>query len=303
MKISERFFGHFSGRSSGHFGRVAYLSLVYLFFYVPILSVIVYSFNDSPVVSIWTHASLRWYQKLVTDDELINAGMTSLVLAVATAFASVFLGTWAGFVLAQYRRFKGRTLFTGMINAPMVLPEVISGISLLLLFVAMEQAIGWPRDRGMMTMWIGHVMLCVSYVAITIQARLSALDGSLVEAARDLGATPLKVFIDITLPLIWPSLLSSWLLSFTVSLDDVIMSAFLSGPDTNTLPLIVLSRVRLGLDPEINALGTLFVTAVSVCVIGNGYFLMRRDHKRIKAMKDLVQAAQKRSTHNRVPEG
>lgn len=264
-----------------------WLALVYLFFYGPIVSVIVYSFNDSQIASLWSHASLRWYAKLLDDTELLDAGWTSLKLALATAFASVFIGAWAGYVLAQHKRFSGRLVFTSMINAPMVLPEVISGISLLLMFVGMEQAIGWPAGRGIVTMWIGHVMLCVSYVAITVQARLSAMDESLVEAAKDLGATPLRVFIDITLPLISAALVSGWLLSFTISLDDVIMSAFLSGPETSTLPLVVLSRVRLGLDPEINALGTLFIALVGVIVVGNGYYMMQREQKRAAALRAL----------------
>jgi len=262
----------------------AWLALVFLFLYGPIVSVVVYSFNESQVASVWTRASLRWYAKLLEDRELIDAGWTSLVLAFATAFTSVVVGAWAGYVLAQYRRFRGRTLFTSMINAPMVLPEVISGISLLLMFVGMEQLIGWPPGRGLATMWIGHVMLCVSYVAITVHARLSAMDESLVEAAKDLGATPLRVFFDITLPQIWAALISGWLLSFTISLDDVIMSAFLSGPETTTLPLVVLSRVRLGLDPEVNALGTLFIVAVGVVVIGQGWWVMKREQRQARSL-------------------
>ena len=273
-------------RRSPLLGR-AWLALVFLFFYGPIVSVVVYSFNASEVASVWSHASLRWYAKLLDDRELLDAGWTSLVLALATAFASVLLGAWAGFVLAQYRRFRGRTLFTSMINAPMVLPEVISGISLLLMFVGMEQLIGWPPGRGLATMWIGHVMLCISYVAITVQARLSAMDESLAEAARDLGATPLRVFVDITLPLISAALVSGWLLSFTISLDDVIMSAFLSGPETTTLPLVVLSRVRLGLDPEINALGTLFIAGVGVVVVGQGWWTMKREQRQARQLRGL----------------
>jgi putrescine transport system permease protein len=257
----------------------AWLTLVFLFFYVPIVSVVVFSFNESPLVSVWTRFSTRWYVSLVQDRELMQAAWTSLVLALATAFASVFVGAWIGFVMASYRRFRGQALFLAMVTAPMVLPEVVSGIALLLLFVGMEQAIGWPAGRGMTTMWLGHVMLCISYVAITVQARLTAMDRSLVEAAKDLGATPLRVFFDITLPLISQALVAGWLLSFTISLDDVIMSAFLSGPETATLPLVVLSRVRLGLDPEVNALGTVFITAVSVVLIGHTYYQMKREQR------------------------
>jgi len=256
-----------------------WLTLVFLFFYVPIVSVVVFSFNESPLVSVWTRFSTRWYVSLVQDRELMQAAGTSLMLALATAFASVFVGAWIGFVMASYRRFRGQALFLAMVTAPMVLPEVVSGIALLLLFVGMEQAIGWPAGRGMTTMWLGHVMLCISYVAITVQARLTAMDRSLVEAAKDLGATPLRVFFDITLPLISQALVAGWLLSFTISLDDVIMSAFLSGPETATLPLVVLSRVRLGLDPEVNALGTVFITAVSVVLIGHTYYQMKREQR------------------------
>ena len=272
-------------RQRGNRVGTAFLALVFLFFYVPILSVMAYSFNESPVAGTWTQFSLRWYARLGDDPELLDAAWTSLVLGLFTAFASVFIGAWIGFVLASYRRFAGQGLFTAMINAPMVLPEVISGISLLLLFVGMEQLTGWPPGRGMVTMWIGHVMLCISYVAITVRARLSAIDPSLLEAARDLGATPLRVFFDITLPLIAGALVSGWLLSLTISLDDVIMSAFLAGPDTTTLPLVVLSRIRLGLDPTINALGTLFIVFVSLIVVGNSYVVMKREQRQARSLQ------------------
>jgi putrescine transport system permease protein len=269
-------------KNIGRFAGPAFLALLFLFFYVPILSVIVYSFNESPVASVWTRFSTDWYWKLLDDTEIIESSRISLVLAVATAFSSVFIGAWIGFILATYRKFAGSTLFAAMVNAPLVLPEVISGISLLLLFVGLEQATGWPRGRGMATMWIGHTMLCISYVAITIQARLSSMDKSLPEAARDLGAPPLRVFVDITLPLIVPSLVAGWLLSLTISLDDVIMSAFLSGPETTTLPLVLLSRIRLGMNPEINAVGALVIMVVSVGVIANSYFVMKKEQRQAR---------------------
>lgn len=272
---------------AGWIANAGFLALVLAFFYLPIASVVVFSFNESPIPNLWTRFSLNWYGELVRDPELLRAGWISIVLALATAFTSVLIGAWIGFVLASYRRFMGRTLFTAMVNAPMVLPEVVSGISLLLLFVGMEQLIGWPAGRGMTTMWIGHVMLCISYVAITVQARLAAMDHSLLEAARDLGATPLQAFRDITLPLIVQALVSGWLLSFTISLDDVIMSAFLSGPDTATLPLVVLSRMRIGLDPKINALGTLFIGLVGAIVVGHAFWLMKREQRRLR---DLAMA-------------
>ncbi len=272
-------------RRPGFLLGAGFLGLVFLFLYGPILSVIVYSFNESKLVTVWSRFSLQWYAELAKDDELMQAAWVSLQLAVATAFASVVIGAWAGFVLAHFRRFRGFSMFTAMINAPMVLPEVISGISLLLLFVSMQQLIGWPDGRGMVTIWIGHVMLCVSYVAITVQARLAAMDASLTEAARDLGAPPWRVFFDITLPLISQALVTGWLLSFTISLDDVIMSAFLSGPGTTPLPLVVLSRVRLGLNPEINALGTLFIGVVGVVVIFNNHLMVKREQRRDRDLR------------------
>ena len=273
-----------------------FLTALFLFFYLPIACVVFYSFNASPLASEWTGFSLHWYFKLLEDDELLSACRTSLLLALATACSSVVVGAWIGYVLATYRRFAGSTLFSAMVNAPLVLPEVISGIALLLLFVSLEQSIGWPEGRGMVTMWIGHTMLCISYVAITVQARLASMDRSLTEAARDLGAAPLRVFFDITLPLIAPSLFAGWVLSLTISLDDVIMSAFLSGPETTTLPLVLLSRMRLGLNPEINAVGTLIIAVVSIGVIGNSWYLMHRERAQARL---LAQAAQARSQRTR----
>lgn len=272
----------------------AFLGLVLLFLYVPILSVVAYSFNESKMVTLWTGFSFKWYGELFQDQELIDAAWLSLKLATATAFAAVFVGTWIGFVLARYRKFKGSTLFTAMVSAPMVLPEVIAGLSMLLLFLAMQQLIGWPSGRGMLTIWIGHIMVCLSYVAITIQSRLVSMDQSLAEAAQNLGATPLRVFFDITLPQISQALIASWLLAFTISLDDVIMSAFLSGPGSNPLPLVVLSRVRLGLNPEINALGTLFITAVTLLVLVNNHFMLKRERLR---EQEIRQALAGDSTH------
>jgi putrescine transport system permease protein len=263
------------------FLRLIALGLGFAFLYIPILSLIVYSFNESQLVTVWTRFSTRWYQALLTDDELIAAAWLSLRIGLMTAFASVFIGTWAGFVLARMGRFRGFTLFSGMINAPLVIPEVIQGISLLLLFVEMGKLIGWPAGRGVFTIWIGHVMLCISYVAIIVQSRVRELNPSLEEAALDLGATPFKVFFQITLPLISQALAAGWLLSFTLSIDDLVLSAFLSGPGSTTLPLVVFSRVRLGLNPEMNALATLFIAVVTVGVIAGNYFMQRAERKRM----------------------
>ncbi|CAB3699467.1 ABC transporter permease subunit [Paraburkholderia rhynchosiae] len=256
------------------------LGIGFLFLYVPIVSLIVYSFNESQLVTVWTRFSTRWYEALLHDEELIAAAWLSLRVAVLTAFASVIIGTWAGFVLARMGRFRGFTLYTGMINAPLVIPEVIQGISLLLLFIEMAKWLGWPAGRGIFTIWIGHVMLCISYVAIIVQSRVKELNPSLEEAALDLGATPLRVFFSITLPLISQALVSGWLLSFTLSIDDLVLSAFLSGPGSTTLPLVVFSRVRLGLNPEMNALATLFIAVVTVGVVAVNYFMQRAERRR-----------------------
>ncbi|MBV8658897.1 MAG: ABC transporter permease subunit [Burkholderiales bacterium] len=265
------------------------LSIGMLFLYIPIVSLVFYSFNESKLVTTWSGFSVKWYGELMKDDELIQAAWISLKLGLFTAFASVAIGTWAGFVLARFGRFKGFTLYVGMINAPLVIPEVIQGISLVLLFVTMLDMWGWP-ERGMFTMWIGHVMLCVSYVAIIVQSRVKELNKSYEEAALDLGATPLKVFFVITLPLISQALISGWLLSFTLSVDDVVLSAFLNGPGSTTLPLVVFSRVRLGLNPEMNALATIFITVVTVGVICANFFMQRAERKRMKEMQMAFQS-------------
>ncbi|MFL9872078.1 ABC transporter permease subunit [Paraburkholderia megapolitana] len=257
------------------------LGIGFLFLYVPIVSLVVYSFNESQLVTVWTRFSTRWYAALLQDDELIAAAWLSLRIALLTAFASVFIGTWAGFVMARMGRFRGFTLYTGMINAPLVIPEVIQGISLLLLFIEMEKWFGWPAGRGIFTIWIGHVMLCISYVAIIVQSRVRELHPSLEEAALDLGATPLRVFFAITLPLISQALIAGWLLSFTLSIDDLVLSAFLSGPGSTTLPLVVFSRVRLGLNPEMNALATLFIAVVTAGVIIGNHFMQRAEKRRM----------------------
>jgi putrescine transport system permease protein len=261
------------------------LTLGFVFLYVPILSLVIFSFNESKLVTVWSGFSTRWYAALLDDDELLQAAWLSLKIALMTATASVVIGTWAGYVMARFGRFKGFTLFTGMINAPLVIPEVIQGISLLLLFVAMQQLLGWPKGRGMLTIWIGHVMLCISYVAIIVQSRLKEMNRSIEEAALDLGATPFKVFFVITIPLISQAILSGWLLSFTLSIDDLVLSAFLSGPGSTTLPLVVFSRVRLGLNPEMNALATLFISIVTIGVIVVNQVLVSKERKRARDMQ------------------
>ncbi|WP_260463972.1 ABC transporter permease subunit [Burkholderia sp. Bp8963] len=261
------------------------LTAGFLFLYIPIISLVVYSFNASKLVTVWSGFSLRWYGALLHDDELLTAAWLSLKIALLTATASVAIGTWAGFVLARMGRFRGLTFYAAMINAPLVIPEVIQGISLLLLFVAMQQLFGWPAGRGLPTIWIGHVMLCLSFVAVIVQSRVKELDRSIEEAALDLGAKPWKVFFVITLPLIAQALVSGWLLAFTVSIDDVILSAFLSGPGSTTLPLVVFSRVRLGLNPEMNALATMFITVVTIGVVVVNRVMLARERRQARDVR------------------
>ena len=247
--------------------RLLVLTLGYGFLYIPIAMLVMVSFNDSALMTSWTGFSLKWYHALFADEALLSAAWLSLKIGVLTATAAVALGTWAAYVLARMGRFRGFGLYVGMLSAPLVMPEVVLGISLLLMFVELGSLFGWPEGNGMFTIWVGHVTLCTAYVAVVVAPRIRDLNRSLEEAALDLGATPLKVFFSITLPLIAPALLASWLLAFTLSLDDVVVASFLSGPGYTTLPLEVFSRVRLGLKPEINALATLFILVVGLCVI------------------------------------
>ncbi len=247
--------------------RALVLGLGYAFLYVPILVLMVLSFNDSAMMTTWTGFSLRWYQELFTDRALLEAARLSLLIAAFTATAAVVVGTWAGYVLARMGRFRGFALFVGLASAPLVIPEVVLGISLLLMFVELSELLGWEGSNGAFTIWVGHVILSMAYVSVIIQSRVRDLDRSLEEAALDLGASPVRVFFQIILPLIAPALLAAWLLAFTLSLDDVVIASFLTGPGYTTLPLEVFSRVRLGLKPEINALATIFMLLVAAFVV------------------------------------
>ncbi|WP_454754619.1 ABC transporter permease subunit [Cupriavidus necator] len=253
--------------NAGSSFRAVTLGLGYFFLYAPIAALIVYSFNASQLVTLWGGFSLRWYASLMHDDELIRAAWLSFRIAVLTASASTILGTLAGFSLARSNGLRGISWLSAMLDAVLVLPEVILGISLLLLFVELEQWFGWPAGRGALTIWLGHVMLTVAYVSVIVHSRLRDQDRLLEDAAMDLGATPLKVFFAITLPQMWQAVLAGWLLAFTLSLDDVVVASFLSGPGASTLPLVVFSRVRLGLNPEMNALATILVASVTVCAV------------------------------------
>lgn len=251
------------------------LTLGFAFLYGPILSVIVYSFNASRLVTVWAGFSTRWYGELLANEQIKNAALTSLEIAFLAATGALVLGTLAGFVLSRYRRFAGRSLFGVLVTGPLVMPEVITGLSLLLLFVALEQAIGWPQGRGIVTIVIAHVTLGMAYVSVVVEARLSSFDRSLEEAALDLGARPWKVFAVITLPLIAPALVAGWLLAFTLSLDDLVISSFTTGPSATTLPMVIFSSVRLGVSPQINALATLLLVFVAVAILIAGRLLAR----------------------------
>lgn len=258
---------------------LSWLGLGFAFLYLPIVALIIYSFNDSALPSVWGGFTLKWYAKLAEDREMLTGLWLSLKIAFFTACASVVLGTLAAFALVKYRRFKGRTLFAGMISAPLVMPEVIVGLSLLLMLVSMQRALGFP-ERGLLTIWMGHLLLGMAYATVVVQARLSELNPQLEEAALDLGARPHQVFLLVTLPMIAQALLSAWLLTFTLSLDDVVLSAFLSGPGSTTMPLVIFSRARLGMSPSINAVATLIIVTVSIGVIVASYLIARAERRR-----------------------
>ena len=257
-----------------------WLALGFVFLYLPIVALVVYSFNDSPVPNSWRGFTLKWYSALAADDEMISAFLLSMKIAFFTACSSVLLGTLAAFSLVKYQRFTGRTLFTGMVNAPLVMPEVIVGLSLLLMLVSVERALGFP-ERGVLTIWMGHLLLGMAYATVVIQARLKELNPQLEEAAMDLGARPWQVFTLVTLPMISQSLMSAWLLTFTLSLDDVVLSAFLSGPGSTTMPLVIFSRARLGLNPTVNAVATVIVVAVAIGVVVASYLIARAERNRL----------------------
>jgi len=239
----------------------------FVFLYAPIVSLIIFSFNESKLATVWTGFSTKWYGKLLDDPQILGAAWISLKIAFISASVALVLGTMVALVLVRFGRFYGKTLLGGMITAPLVMPDVITGLSLLLLFVGMESLFGWPSGRGLMTIIIAHTTFCMAYVAIVVQSRLVDMDESIEEAARDLGARPARVFFDITLPTIAPALISGWLLSFTLSLDDLVIASFVSGPGASTLPMVIFSKVRLGVSPDINALATIIIVIVAIGVV------------------------------------
>lgn len=251
-----------------------------LFIYLPMVIMVIYSFNASKLVTVWGGWSLKWYFGLLDNKQLIGSVLRSLEIAFYTAIAAVALGTVAAFVLTRIPHFRGRTMFGGMVTAPLVMPEVITGLSLLLLFVAMAQLVGWPAERGMVTIWIAHTTFCTAYVAIVVSARLRELDLSIEEAAMDLGAKPWKVFFLITIPMIAPSLAAGGMMSFALSLDDLVLASFVSGPGSTTLPMEVFSAVRLGVKPEINAVASLILLSVSLFTLGSWYLMAKAEKRR-----------------------
>ena len=262
-----------------------------LFLYIPLFILVIYSFNDSKLVTVWGGFSTKWYGILMGNDVILNAAWLSIKLAAMSSLAAVILGTLAAYALARIKRFKGSTLFAGMVSAPMVMPDVITGLSMLLLIIQVQMflqntpALEWLYfDRGLFTVWLGHTTLCLAYVTVVIRARLSELDQNLEDAAMDLGARPLKIFFLITLPLIMPALASGFLLGITLSLDDVVITSFLSGPGSSTLPQVIFSKIKLGLDPQMNALATIMIAIVGSIVILLNWLMMRQTTKREREM-------------------
>jgi len=254
---------------------IAWMVGAFAFLYVPIVSLVVYSFNANRLVTVWSGFSTRWYATLFRNTQVLDAALLSLKIALVSASLAVVLGTLVAVCLARFGPFRGRALLSGLATAPLVMPEVITGLSLLLLFVALEQSLGWPAERGLATVIIAHTTFALAYVAVVVQSRLVGMDPSLEEAALDLGARPATAFFRITLPLIAPALVAGWLLAFTLSLDDLVIASFVSGPGATTLPMLIYSKVRLGLSPEINALAALLLAVVATAAIAAGWLLAR----------------------------
>ncbi len=269
--------------SAGQLTSRLWMAAVFLFLYMPIFTLIILSFNGSPMVTTWGGWSLRWYQELANDTEIITGFLLSLKIAFLTACSSVVLGTLAALSLHRFKRFPGRTMFAGMVNSPLVMPEVIIGLSLLLMLVSVQRMFGFP-ERGMGTIWLGHTLLGMAYATVVVQSRLQELSPQMEEAAQDLGCRPLQVFFLVTLPLISQAIGSAWLLTFTLSLDDVVLSAFLSGPGSTTMPITIFSRARLGLSPSVNTVATLTVLVVSAGVLIASVWISRAERRRAAEM-------------------
>ena len=287
-----------SGKLSPFLKIMLFLGLAFL--YIPLVMLIIYSFNESKLVTVWGGFSTKWYGKLLDNRQILNAAWLSLKIAVVSSLAAVALGTMAGYALARIKRFRGSTLFAGMVSAPMVMPDVITGLSMLLLIIqvqgllqgALGNDVAW-LDRGFFTIFLGHTTLCMAYITVVIRSRLVELDQSLEEAAMDLGAHPMKIFFVITLPLIMPAIASGFLLGITLSLDDLVITSFLSGPGSSTLPQVIFSKIRLGLDPQMNVLATIMIAAVGTLVLAMNYVVMRQTTKREREMQAAYKAEQK----------
>lgn len=263
----------------------SWLSAIYVFLYIPIFTLVAYSFNASPLVTVWSEFTLKWYAAVAHDTEVIGGLILSLKIALQSGLMSIVFGTFTAFVLVRYRKFKGRTLLASMASAPLVMPDVIVGLTLLLMLVSVQGWLGFP-ERGIFTILLGHALVGTAYAAVVITSRLREIDRSLEEAAMDLGCKPLQVFTLVTLPLIAPALVSAFLLTFTLSFDDVVLSAFLSGPGSTTLPLVIFSRARLGLNPSINAVAAVIIAVVSVAVITSSIYQARAERRRQREMAE-----------------
>lgn len=272
-----------------------WLALAFAFLYVPMFLLIVYSFNENRLVTVWSGFSTKWYGELFKDRQMLTAALMSLKLAFVTATTAVIIGTMAAVVMTRMGRFRGKTFFSALITAPLVMPEVITGLSLLLLFVALEQAFGWPQGRGFTTLWIAHTTFSAAFTTVVVSSRLREMDQSIEEAAQDLGAPPWKVFFVITLPIIAPALVSGWLLAFTLSLDDLVISSFVSGPGSTTLPMVVFSSVRLGVSPKINALASIIILIVTLAITIAGVLMYRLEKKREREMEQAVAEGQQQA--------
>ena len=257
----------------------------FAFLYLPIIVLIVYSFNASRLVAVWGGWSVKWYGELFRDPQVLGAASMSLQIAGISATVAVVIGGLAGYVLSRFGRFRGRTGFSTMLTAPLVMPEVITGLSLLMLFIAMEGLVGWPAGRGMTTVIIAHITFAAAYVAVVVRSRVAGLDRALEEAAMDLGARPITVLRRITLPMLMPGLLSGWLLAFTLSLDDLVIASFVTGPGATTLPMLIFSKVRLGVSPDINALATLIVAVVASGVLLSGWIMLRAERRHARQVR------------------
>ena len=268
-----------------------FLAFGFAFLYIPIMILIIYSFNASKLVTVWGGFSAQWYGKLLEDQSILDAFWNSLQIAFFTACVATMLGTIAGYVMARFGRFRGHSAFASTVTAPLVMPEIIDGLAALLLFVSLERLIGWPQGRGMMTIGIAHITFTTAFVAIIVSSRLRDMDLSIEEAAMDLRAPPLKVFFVITLPIISPALISGWLLSFTLSMDDLVITSFVAGPGSTTLPMKVFSAARLGVSPKINAIGSLIVLVAAIIVITSGIISAKLEKKRKLEAEQAFEAA------------